>query len=158
MKPITKSSAYAYLNRIKTESNGSVNISPYMHKVASNEIVPTDVLIFINKHIDLPQLYTYNEIYRRRAGQNKSPLFKNIMNETLDDENKAIVMSSILTQTFIHTKQLIKENKQDDVVEYAELMNVPAITEALNDYARGNATKLNEVFYETREVFVRLFK
>lgn len=158
MKPLTKSSAYAYLNKIKTESNGSINTSPYFHKVALNETVPVDVLIFINKHIDLPQLYTYNEIYRRRAGQNKSPLFKNIMNENLDDENKAIVLSSILTQTFIHTKQLVKENKQEDVVEYADLMNVPAITEALTEYAKGNATKLNEVFFEIRDVFVRLFK
>lgn len=155
IKTLDKTSAYAYLNKIKSEG---INTSQYMRKVASSDTVPTDVLIFINKHIGLPQLFTYNEIYHKRIGPNKNPLYKNIMSENLDDENKAIALSSILTQTFIHTRQLVKENKQDDVKEYAELMNVAAITEALNDYANGNAEKLNEVFSEIRTVFKELFK
>lgn len=152
MKTINKSRAYAYLNRIKNECN--VNVSPYIHKVAMSETVPYDVLIFINKHIGLPQLYTYNEIYKRMG---KSPLYKNLVNENLDDENQAIALSSLLTQTLIHTKQLVKENEQEDVQEYAEIMNVRAITEALNDYVSGDSTKLNETFLEVRNVVKTLY-
>ena len=158
MKPLDKTSAYAYLSKIKTESvetGKPVNVSPYMKKVASNDTVPTDVLIFINKHMGLPQLFTYNEIYDRRRN---NPLYKNLVNENLDDENKAIALSSLLTQTFIHTRQLVKENKQNDIKEYTELMNVSAITEALNEYANGSNKKLNEVFFEIRDVFKELFK
>lgn len=152
MKTINKSRAYAYLNRIKNECK--VNVSPYIHKVAMSETVPYDVLIFINKHIGLPQLYTYNEIYKR---MNKNPLYKNLVNENLDDENQAIALSSLLTQTLIHTKQMVKENEQEDVQEYAELMNVRAITEALNDYVNGDSTKLNETFLEVRNVVKTLY-
>ena len=157
MKPLDKTSAYAYLNKIKTESKETgtpVNVSPYMHKVAASDVVPTDVLIFINKHIGLPQLFTYNEVYDRRRN---NPLYKNLVNENLDDENKAIALSSLLTQTFIHTKQLVKENKQSDIPEYTDIMNVKAITEALNDYANGNAKKLNEVFFEIRDLLKELY-
>ena len=154
MKTIDKNRAYAYLNRIKNESNGAVNVLPYIHKVAMSETVPYDVLIFINKHIGLPQLYTYNEIYKRMGS---NPLYKNLVNEDLDDENQAIALSSLLTQTLIHTKQLVKENEQEDVQEYAEIMNVRAITEALNDYVNGDSTKLNEVFLGTREVMKALY-
>ena len=125
-----------------------------MHKVAANDVVPTDVLIFINKHVGLPQLFTYNEVYDRRRN---NPLYKNLVNENLEDENKAIALSSLLTQTFIHTKQLVKENKQSDIPEYTDIMNVKAITEALNDYANGNAKKLNEVFFEIRDLLKELY-
>lgn len=155
MKALDKNRAYAYLNRIKTESNGEINVSRYMHKVAESNGVPTDVLIFINKHIGLPQLFTYNEIYDRRR---TSPLYKNLVNENLDNENMAIALTSLLTQTFIHTRQLVRENRSEDVKEYAELMNVKAITEALNDYASGDPRKMNKVFLETREVFKSLFR
>lgn len=157
IKPIDKNRAYAYLNRIKTESvqaGEPVNVSPYIHKVANSEEVSTDVLIFINKHIGLPQLFTYNEVHDRRR---TSPLYKNLVNENLDDENKAIALSSLLTQTFIHTKQLVKENKQSDIPEYTDIMNVTAITEALNDYANGSAKKLNEVFFEIRDLLKELY-
>lgn len=157
MKPLDKTSAYAYLNKIKTESveaGKPVSVSAYMHKVAANDVVPTDVLIFINKHVGLPQLFTYNEVYDRRRN---NPLYKNLVNENLEDENKAIALSSLLTQTFIHTKQLVKENKQSDIPEYTDIMNVKAITEALNDYANGNAKKLNEVFFEIRDLLKELY-
>lgn len=157
MKPLDKTSAYAYLNKIKTESietGKPVSVSAYMHKVAASDTVPTDVLIFINKHVGLPQLFTYNEVYDRRRN---NPLYKNLVNENLDDENKAIALSSLLTQTFIHTKQLVKENKQSDIPEYTDIMNVRAITEALNEYANGNAKKLNEVFFEIRDLLKELY-
>lgn len=150
MKAIDKNRAYAYLNQIKTESNGKINVSRMMHKVAESTEVPTEVLIFINRHIGLPQLFTYNEIYDRRRN---NPLYKNLVNENLDDENKAIALSSLLTQTFIHSKQLVNEGKRSDAIEYAEIMNVKEITEALNEYAAGNPKKLNEVFQDVRKVF-----
>lgn len=154
MKTLDKTRAYAYLNRIKNESNGKINVTPYIHELAVSETVPYEVLIFINRHIGLPQLFTYNEIYNRMG---KSPLYKNLVNENASDEDQAIALSSLLTQTLIHTKQLVKENNEDDVQEYADIMNVSAITEALNDYVHGDSTKLNQVFMSTREVVKTLF-
>ena len=87
----------------------------------------------------------------------KSPLYKNLVNENASDEDQAIALSSLLTQTLIHTKQLVKENNEDDVQEYADIMNVSAITEALNDYVNGDSTKLNETFLEVRNVVKTLY-
>lgn len=158
MKTLNKNSAYAYLNRIKNESNGEINVSPYFQRVANSETVPYEVLVFINKHIGLPQLYTYNEIYRRRHGNKKNPLYKNLMNENLADEEKATALCSLLTQTFIHIRELTKEGKGEDIQEYANIMNVKEITEALNEFADGDTNKLNEVFMDVRNILRHLYK
>lgn len=155
MKTLNKNSAYAYLNRIKTESEGRVNVSPYMRKVASSDTVPIDVLVFINRYIGLPQLYTYNTMYEKRKTH---PLYKSLVTENLKIESKAKALSSLLTQVFIHTEQLLKAGKQEDIQEYMDIMNVRGITEALGEYAEGDDTKLNEVFMETRNVFKQLYK
>lgn len=152
MRTLDKNLAYSYLNKIKKEN---VNVSQYMKMVASSEAVPYDVMVFINRYVGLPQLATYNEIYDRRR---KNPLYKNLVNENLSDEDKAIALSSLLTQTFIHTKQLVKEGKQEDVKIYSEIMNMTAITEALCEYSlHNNAEKMNEIFLGIRDVFKSLF-
>ena len=80
------------------------------------------------------------------------------MNEDLEDENKATALCSLLTQTFIHIRELVKEGKEEDIQEYTSLMNVKGITEALDEYADGDATKLNEVFFDVRDTLRHLYK
>jgi hypothetical protein len=153
MKAITKNTAYARLTDIKEKYN--INVSPYIHKVAESNDVPYDVLIFINKYESIPQLEVYNHIYNNRK---KNPLYKNLVNENLPIEEKAIALSSLLTQTLITTKFSVRENKHDEVKEYSELMNLDKVTESLMEYVNGNPKLLEETFTEIREIFKQLYK
>lgn len=152
MKAITKNTAYARLAEIKEKYD--VNISPYMHRIAESENVPYDVLIFINKYESIPQLEVYNHIYNNRK---KNPLYKNLVNENLPIEEKAIALSSLLTQTLIKTKFSVRENRQDEVKEYSELMNLDRITESLMQYVNGDSTMLEGTFSDVRDIFKQLY-
>lgn len=152
MKALDKNSAYAQLTTIKEKYN--VDVSRYMREVAMTNSVPASTIIFINKYIPLDQLYTYNKIHENRR---KNPLYKNLVNESLPDAEKAIALSSFVTQVMIHAKELLKDNKQDDYNEYMKLMCITEIFHALNEYANGNTDILNETFYQIRRMFKNLY-
>ena len=152
MKAINKSMAYADLKYIK--ENFNVDTSRYVREVAQNDTVPVSTVLFINKYKPLEQFYTYNKIHENRR---KNPLYKNLVNENLSESEKAIALSSFVTQSMIHNKELIKEGKESDSKEFLDIMNVNTVLEALSDYAVGNSDKLNECFAMVREVFKKLF-
>lgn len=152
MKPITKSKAYADLKYIK--ENFNVDTTNQLKAVALNETIPVETIIFINKYKPLEQFYTYNKVYENRR---KNPLYKNLVNENLPTAEKAIALSSFITQAMIHNKELLKENKEDDAQLFLGVMNIENIAEAINDYVKGNDEKLLEAFDETRNVFKNLF-
>lgn len=153
MKPISKSKVYAELKHIK--DNYGIDIQNQMKLVAFNATIPIETIIFINKYRPIEQFYTYNKIYENRR---KNPLYKNLVNENLNDYEKAIALSSLVTQTFIHNKNMVRENKDDNVREfYIDSMNLDVILDALSSYGKGETEKLNEVFFMTRDVFKRLF-
>jgi len=153
MKTINKAQAYSDLKYIKEHFN--VDTLKYVKEVAENDgIIPPSTIIFINKYKPLEQFYTYNKVYENRK---KNPLYKNLVNENLDVEERAIALSSFVTQVMIHNKELMKENKKQDSKEFLELMNVNTILEALNDYSIGNEKKLNESFDMVRDVFKNLY-
>ena len=152
MKPITKSKAYADLKYIK--ENFNVDTTNQLKAVAMNDTIPVDTIIFINKYKPLEQFYTYNKVYENRR---KNPLYKNLVNENLPTAEKAIALSSFITQAMIHNKELIRENKEDDAQLFLGVMNIENIAEAINDYVKGNDEKLLEAFDETRNVFKNLF-
>lgn len=152
MQAFTKSTAYAKLTEIKQKYG--INVSPYIKQVAESESVPYDILVFINKYSPIPQLEVYNKIYNNRR---KNPLYKNLVNENLPIEERAIALSSLLTQTLITTKFSVKDKKLYEVKEYATLMNIDKITEALMQYVNGDDTLLNKTFLEIRDVFKQLY-
>lgn len=152
MKTFTKSTAYARLNEIKEIEN--INVSKYIRKVAESDSVPYDVLVFINRYSPIPQLEVYNHVYENR---HKNPLYKNLVNENLPVEERAIALSSLLTRTLISSKYSVRNNQSDDLQTYGQLMNVRKITEALNKYLSGDDTLLNETFIEVRNVFKQLY-
>lgn len=152
MKTLDKNSAYAKLASIK-ESNG-IDVSRYMREVASSDIVPITTLIFINKYYPLDQLYTYNKIHENRR---KNPLYKNLVNEALPESDRAIALSSFVTQVMIHAKDLKSNSKIEDADRYMEIMDIGSILDAIKMYSEGSPDKLNEVFIQIRRVFKNLF-
>ena len=153
MQQFTKSRAYAMLTEIREKHD--ISVSPYIHKVAENDTVPYEVLVFINKYEPLPQLEVYNHIYNNRK---RNPLYKNLINENLCVEERAVALSSLLTQTLITTKFSVRNKKLEEVKEYADLMNLDMVTEALMQYVNGDDTLLNEVFMYIRDVLKQLYK
>lgn len=152
MRTIDKSYAYATLREIK-DSKG-IDVSKYIHEVASSDSVPYSTIIFMNRHKGLPQLATYNKIYERRRS---NPLYKNLVNEDLPVEDRAIALSSLMTQTLIHMKELKRENKFEEMLDYAEIMNLSTIAYALECYAVADNNPLNEAFDQVRQMFKMLF-
>jgi len=152
MRTIDKSYAYATLREIK-DSKG-IDVSKYIHEVASSDSVPYSTIIFMNRHKGLPQLATYNKIYERRRS---NPLYKNLVNEKLPIEDKAIALSSFMTQTLIHMKELRNNNQYDEMFDYAEIMNLGLVANALEEYGVGDTNPLNEAFDQVRQMFKMLF-
>lgn len=148
MKGVDKAYAYAKLYSIKEEHN--VDVSKYMKVLAESDSIPYEVIIFINKYYPIPQLATYNNIYEKR---HNNPLYKNLVNESLPDEEKAVALASLLTRAFISAKMLEEQYRK----EFSDIMHVELICEALCEYSNGDAKKLNEVFFMIRDLMKKLY-
>lgn len=150
MKCLDKSSIYSTLFEIKETHNE--DISKYIKEVSrSDTSIPSNTLKFINKYHPLQQLETYNQIYNRRY---KNPLYKNLVNEDLPVEEKAIAISSLITQSLIRMKSL----DENDRKEFAYIMNFNTLVESLNNYAStGDDVMLNDTFMNVRNVLKNLF-
>lgn len=146
---IDKSLIYSKLFDI--QDNYNIDISKYIEMIAGSESIPSDILIFINKYYPISQLETYNQIYNRR---NSSPLYKNLVNENLPLEERAIALTSLLTQVMIAGKSF---TDNDEKLWYYDLMNVKLISDAIYNYSIGNDENLNNVFNMIRDVFKKLF-
>lgn len=148
MRSITKSTAYAKLAEIKEEG---IETSKYVRMLANSDSVPYDVLVFVNRYKPLDQLCIYNHVYENRRN---NPLYKNIVNESASVEDKALAMSSLVTQTLIKCKTMDESSKQ----ELIGIMNIDIILEALHSYmVDGNSQKLQETALGIRDVFKRLY-
>lgn len=147
---LNKQIAYQKLYQIKEKAD----ITEQLKKLALSETVPYDVICFINKYIPIDLLETYNHIYTNRR---KNPLYKSLVNENLKAEDQAIALSSLLTQTLIHSKNLKKKGYQKESRNHLNVMNTDEIIRALESYANGDEKTLNKVFLMVRDVFKELF-
>ena len=149
MKTLDKSTTYSKLFEIRDKNK--IDITKYIEMVAGKSYIPSEVIVFINKYNPLPQLETYNAIYKRRR---TNPLYKNLVNEKASPDDMALGLSSLLTQIFIRMKKLTNEEKK----EFSEIMNVKQITDVLNKYSLyGNTDELKEVFLMIRDTIKHLF-
>lgn len=152
MKTINKSKAYVDLKYIKENCN--VNTKEHFEKVLNSDSVPVETVIFINKYKPIEQFYTYNKIYENRR---KNPLYKNLVNEDLSEADIAIALSSLVTQSMIHNKELLKEQRYEDSQEFLDMMNLTEILDSLTQYSVGDSNKLHESHKMVRDVFKKLF-
>ena len=147
MERLTKRAAYQKLFAIKAQGE---DISEMLKETAKNEAVPYEVIVYINKHLPLPVLETYNHIYRNRR---KNPLYKSLVNESASPEEQAIELSSFVTQIMIRGKSLTEKEKS----EHMETMQLKGVLRALEAFSDGDYKTLRETFMSVRDVFKRLF-
>ena len=150
MKPLSMEEAKNILIDISKSEN--ISVDEQIDSIDYYGCVTQSVLLFINKYRPLEQLATYNHIYNNRR---KNPLYGNLVNERLPVEERAIALSSYVTQVFIHSKNLIRDNKAEDSEYYLkEISQLDVVTNALMRYAKYNdIDELNRVFMMMRDVF-----
>lgn len=146
--------AYSKLSEIKNNPDVSNEANDHIKKVFNEDSLPYETIIFINKYLPLDQLSVYNRIYENRR---KNPLYKNLVNEKLSVEDKAIALNSLLTQILINNKKLRESGNIKDAELFNDFMGSSEINSALGEYLCGNHSKLEEVFDMVRETFKKLY-
>ena len=148
MQAINKAFIYRMLNEI--HSTG-LDVSKYRALLVGTDEIPYEVVIFINKYRPLDKLKTYNEIYSKRRN---SPLFRNLMKMDLPTYEKAIILSSLLTQSLIGAKHASEE----DAEEVIDAINVDMIMNALNKYINDHdGSYVDNAFDTFQHIFRTLF-
>ncbi len=143
-----KFKCYHYLLEIKKTKD--IDITEQVKKIAGKEEVPLSVVKFINEYYPQQQITTLEHIHSKR---HKNPLYKNLVNENLNVEDKAIALSSLLTQTMIGLKNIDEDIKQD----YYKTMMTEEILDAINSYSTGNIDKLLEVSNNIRNKIKEIY-
>ena len=148
---ITKENLLESLMEIRKQG---VDVSPEMRRVITNDTIQYESIIFVNKYLPIDDLFTYNKIYEKRKN---NPLFKNLVNENLPTEEKAIALSSFQTQALIRIKELTKQGRVKEAKKYAKTMQIENISNALSEYAQGDKELIESISAEIRETFKKLY-
>ena len=150
MKQLAKQDIVNKLYEIAEKEN--LDLSREVQKTIRNEIVPMEVIKLLNKYDKkfIPIYDTYNTIYLSRF---KNPLYRNLRNKYIKDEEAAIALSSLVTKILISISKMPKEDRQ----VFAVVMNVSELNEALTDYANGNMEGIKEQHTQVRELLELLF-
>lgn len=100
---ITKNDCLSIL--VELEDRGAVNINKYIRQLMSSKEIPLEVLKFIatNRGIEVANFY---EILRKSYNDKRSKLYYNILTETDNINEILIILSSLLTQVFLHCKHI----------------------------------------------------
>lgn len=125
---ITKKEFIEKLYEIEEKEN--IKTGREVQKVIRNEIVPIEVIKLINKYDkNFLKIYdTYNVIYQAR---NKNPLYRNLRNNNLNIEEKAIALSSLITKILISCSKI--EDEEEKRI-FAQAMNVETLNQAITKY------------------------
>lgn len=150
---ITKKDIIQKLYDIEEREN--LKLGREVQRVVRSEIVPIDVISFINKYDkEFLQIYdTYNVIYLSR---NKNPLYRNLRNKDLAIEELAIAISSLVTKILISYSKISNNNEKK---LFAQAMNIDRLNNALTKYAiSGNDVELLQCAKEVRELLQILYE
>lgn len=135
------------------EENNNVKVGRLIQKTVRNEIIPIEVIKFINKYDkSFLQIYdTYNTIYNSR---NRNPLYRNLRNKNLDIEEMAIAMSSLVTKILISRSMMADEDKD----LFCKAMNIEKINNSLTQYAlTGDYSEMLKCFNDVNELLGLLY-
>lgn len=150
---ITKKDIIQKLYDIEEREN--LKLGREVQRVVRSEIVPIDVISFINKYDkEFLQIYdTYNVIYLSR---NKNPLYRNLRNKDLAIEELAIAISSLVTKILISCSKISNNNEKK---LFAQAMNIDRLNNALTKYSIfGENTELLQCAKEVRELLQILYE
>ena len=135
------------------EKNNNVKVGRLVQKTVRNEIIPIEVIKFINKYDkSFLQIYdTYNTIYNSR---NRNPLYRNLRNKNLDIEEMAIAMSSLVTKILISRSMMSEEDKEI----FCKAMNIDKINNSLTTYSlTGDYSQMLNCFNDVNELLHLLY-
>ena len=126
---ITKNDCLSIL--VELEDRGAVDINKYIRQLMSSKEIPLEVLKFIatNRGIEVANFY---EILRKSYNDKRSKLYYNILTETDNINEILIILSSLLTQVFLHCKHIknparfLKEIRANEI---AKVINTYCIDE-----------------------------
>lgn len=136
------------------EENTDLKLGREVQKVVRSENIPVDIIKLINKHdTEFLQIYdTYNTIYNSR---NKNPLYRNLRNPSLNIEEVAIAISSLVTKILISCSKIEDENEKQ---LFANAMNLDRLNSALTKYAiNGQSDELMDNAKQVRELLTLLY-
>lgn len=149
MQEINKAFIYRMLNEI--HSTG-VDVTNYRAMLVGANDIPYELITFINKHRPIEKLRTYNEIYSKRRN---SPLFRNLMKMNLPVDEKAIILSSLLTQSLIGAKHAEDDEQRDSMID---AINIEMIITSLMSYINEHDSSLvSDTFDTFQHIFRTLF-
>ena len=149
---ITKKDIIQKLYEIEEKTD--LKLGREVQKVVRSEIIPIDIIKLINKYdTEFLQIYdTYNTVYNSR---NKNPLYRNLRNNNLRIEEKAIALSSLVTKILISCSKIEDENERKI---FANAMNIDQLNNAISEYAiYGKADNLLENCKQVRELLELLY-
>lgn len=135
------------------EKTNNVKVGRLIQKTVRNEIIPMEVIKFINKYDkSFLQIYdTYNTIYKSK---NKNPLYRNLRNKNLDIQEMAIAMSSLVTKILISRSIMNEEDKEI----FCKAMNIEEINNSLTKYSlTGDYSQMLECFRQVNELLHLLY-
>ena len=149
---ITKKEFIEKLYEIEEKYN--IKTGSEVQKVVRNEIIPINVIKLINKYDkQFLKIYnTYNTIYMSR---NKNPLYRNLRNEGLPVEEKAIALSSLVTKILISCSKIKDKNER---LLFSKIMDVKGINNAITLYSiNDDPTQLLNYFNQVSELLHILY-
>lgn len=122
---ITKNDCLTIL--VSLEDRG-LNIDQPMKKLITSKEIPLDVLKFIldNRGIEVANFY---EMLRKKHNQKKSPLYHNIVKESIDPDEVITTLACLLVQITLYSKKLLS-NKEI----FQREIRAEEITRVLNNY------------------------
>lgn len=123
---ITKDECLEYL--IKLEDSG-IQTNKQIKMLLLSKDPPLEVLQFISKNNGFEATNFY-QMLRKKHNKNKSPLYTNLLKDTLDQNDIIITLSSLLTQILLYGKKLLPENQFD----FYKHVRAAELTQAINYY------------------------
>ena len=122
---ITKNDCLSIL--VKLEDSGVSGINQYIRQLMGAKDIPLEVLKFIaaNRGMEIANFY---EILRKSYNNKRSPLYYNILNEGDNIDEVLIILSSLLTQIFLHCKKI------EDKDLFLKEVRATEITAAITKY------------------------
>lgn len=137
------------------EENENISTGRMVQKVIRNEIIPIDVIKFINEHDNkfLKVYDTYNTIYSSRQ---RNPLYSNLRNENLSLDESVIAISSLITRILISCSKI---NDEQEKQIFITAMNLDNLLESIKQYEYNKDEKLLvDCLKQVRELLSILYK
>lgn len=100
---ITKNDCMSVLVRL--EDNGVPDAAKYMRKLLILKEPNIEILKFIARESGF-EIGHFYEVLRKSHNKRKSPLYTNILKDTLDTKELVVMLSSLLTQILLYASKL----------------------------------------------------